>query len=313
MLEDAKRIDDLEARLEEAVAAQLGEDATQAIPGTPPDEHPDEPPHASPNALTDQPADTDTETRADDTADAVTTGIEEDTADVAQDDAGAGGAAKKRGDKNRKKVKKARAKSADSGARKGSQKRARKGEQAAAGKEHEAPMGSSRGIETLFRTAYDTQLGLTSLADAKANMMISINGIMISIIIAAVVPRLEDNTLLLLPTAIFLIGTLVAIVFAIRAAQPRIWQRKAPVSEHDGRDNLLFFGEFARRTEQQFVDDMVELAADRTRTYEAMLRNIYGLGAVLRRKFHLLSISYASFMLALVLGAASTIAVYLLA
>jgi hypothetical protein len=39
--------------------------------------------------------------------------------------------------------------------------------------------GSSRGIETMFRTAYQVQMDLTGLADNKANMMISINGIII--------------------------------------------------------------------------------------------------------------------------------------
>jgi len=52
-------------------------------------------------------------------------------------------------------------------------------------------LGSTRGVETLFRSAYRVQMELTSLADNKANMMISINGIIISIIIASVAPKLD--------------------------------------------------------------------------------------------------------------------------
>ena len=48
--------------------------------------------------------------------------------------------------------------------------------------------GSARGVETMFRNVYRVQMDLTSLADNKANMMISINGIIISIILAAVAP-----------------------------------------------------------------------------------------------------------------------------
>ena len=44
--------------------------------------------------------------------------------------------------------------------------------------------GSSRSIETLFRSAYRTQLALTSIADTKANIMISVNGFIITGIIA---------------------------------------------------------------------------------------------------------------------------------
>ena len=54
-------------------------------------------------------------------------------------------------------------------------------------------LGTNRGIETMFRSAYRVQMELTALADNKANMMISINGIIISIIIASVAPKLDAN------------------------------------------------------------------------------------------------------------------------
>lgn len=174
-------------------------------------------------------------------------------------------------------------------------------------------VGSSRGIETLFRTAYDTQLSLTALADAKANMLISVNGVIISIIIAAIAPRLQDNELLLIPTSILLLGTISAIVFAILAAQPRVRNTKPgePITPERDR-GILFFGEFSRRSEDEFVDTMLTVVGSRARTYDAMLRNIYGLGAVLRRKFRLLSIAYTSFMFALVLGALSSMIAFTL-
>ena len=68
-------------------------------------------------------------------------------------------------------------------------------------------LGTRRGIETMFRSAYRVQMDLTGLADNKANMMVSINGIIISIIIAAVAPKLDANPWLLLPSTVFLIGT----------------------------------------------------------------------------------------------------------
>jgi hypothetical protein len=44
--------------------------------------------------------------------------------------------------------------------------------------------------------------------------------------------------------------------------------------------------------------------------YETMIRNIYGLGKVLRKKFALLQVAYTAFMLALVLGVLSFIGVF---
>ena len=74
------------------------------------------------------------------------------------------------------------------------------------GKKKDLGIGTSRGIETMFRTSYRVQQDLVAIADAKANIMISVNGLIISIILAAVSPRIGGLPLLVLPTSILLIG-----------------------------------------------------------------------------------------------------------
>jgi len=172
-------------------------------------------------------------------------------------------------------------------------------------------IGSNRGIETMLRSAYRVQMDLTGLADNKANMMISINGIIISVIIAAVAPKLDANPWLLIPTAIFLVGNLVSIVYAILAARPRISSQ--PISLQDLRHsegNILFFGNFANMPEDEFVEGMIDVVEDKTVMYETMIRNIYGLGSVLRKKFALLQVAYSVFMVALITGVLSFLAVF---
>ena len=175
---------------------------------------------------------------------------------------------------------------------------------------HDA-LGTNRGIETMFRSAYRVQMDLTGLADNKANMMISINGIIISIIIASVAPKLDANPWLLIPSTVFLLGTLISIVFAILAARPRVSSQ--PISLEDLRHsegNILFFGNFANMSEDEFLEGMVDLMHDNTVVYETMVRNIYGLGSVLRKKFALLQIAYTAFMAALIVGVFSFIGVF---
>jgi hypothetical protein len=177
--------------------------------------------------------------------------------------------------------------------------------------QHKKAPGTARGIETMFRSAYRVQMDLTSLADNKANMMISINGIIISIIIAAVAPKLDNNPWLLLPATVFLIGNLVSIVFAILAARPRV--STEPITLQDlehSQGNILFFGNFANLREEHFVSGMMDLIQDREVLYETMIRNLHGLGSVLRKKFALLQVAYTAFMVALILGVASFIGVF---
>ena len=173
-------------------------------------------------------------------------------------------------------------------------------------------LGTNRGIETMFRSAYRVQMDLTGLADNKANMMISINGIIISIIIASVAPKLDANPWLLIPSTVFLLGTLISIVYAILAARPRVSSQ--PITLDDLRHsegNILFFGNFANMSEDEFLEGMVELVQDKTVVYESMIRNIYGLGSVLKKKFALLQVAYTIFMAALIIGVTSFIGVFI--
>ena len=177
---------------------------------------------------------------------------------------------------------------------------------------HKKAPGTNRGIETMFRSAYRVQMELTALADNKANMMTSINGIIISIIIAAVAPKLDANPWLLVPSTVILIGTLISIVFSILAARPRV--NTATITLEDlkhSEGNILFFGNFANLEKNQFTEGMLELMADKHLLYETMIHNLHDLGLVLKKKFALLKIAYTAFMAALVLGVLSFISVFI--
>jgi hypothetical protein len=171
---------------------------------------------------------------------------------------------------------------------------------------------AERAADTMFRSAYRVQMDLTALADNKANMMISINGIVMSIIIASVAPKLDNNPWLLIPTVVLLLGNLVSMVYAVMAARPRVKSPalNPPIPTKPG-GNLLFFGTFANMREDDFVQAMTELMEERMPVYETMIRNIYGIGTVLFRKFLLLQYAYTSFMLALIMGVSSFLVVFI--
>jgi hypothetical protein len=173
------------------------------------------------------------------------------------------------------------------------------------------PPGSNRGIETMFRNIYRVQMDLTGLADNKANMMISINGIIISIIIAAVAPKLDSNPWLMIPTTLLLLGTMVSLVYSIQAARPRVSHQSITLGDlRHSEGNLLFFGNFAYLRESEFLEGMGELMGDREAIYEAMIRDIHGIGSVLNKKFHLLQKAYWVFMVALVAGVLAFLGVF---
>jgi hypothetical protein len=170
--------------------------------------------------------------------------------------------------------------------------------------------GSARGIETMFRTSYRTHIDMSSLADSKANIMISVNSLILSITLAALASKIDTNSWLLIPLIVLLLSCLVSGGFAVIAARPRVTNRRVTLDDvRQNRANILFFGNFVNLPEDEFVLGMTELLRDPDRLYLNMLRDIYSLGGVLVRKFHYLRISYNVFMGGLVVGVISFIVV----
>lgn len=177
--------------------------------------------------------------------------------------------------------------------------------------EGKGSLGTSRGVETMFRTAYQTQMSLFQLADNKANIMISINGIMISIILASISPRIDASPWLLGPSVVLLLGSLTSMFYAVLAARPRVDTRAATLDAvREGRANILFFGHFVQLGEDDYLDGMVELLRDNDRLYTALIRDIYSLGGLLLKKYRLLRVSYVAFIAAVGTGVLLFIAVF---
>lgn len=168
-----------------------------------------------------------------------------------------------------------------------------------------------RGISDMFRTLYRTHLDLSGIADNKSNIMISINGIIISIILASISPGIDKNPWLLIPTALLLISCVCSMIFAVLSARPRISNEKITLEDvRSNKANILFFGNYHTMQREEFVEGLEELMQDSTNLYDNLSRDIYGVGKVLAKKYKLLRFSYDIFMIGLVLSVLSFIIVF---
>ena len=163
--------------------------------------------------------------------------------------------------------------------------------------------GRGRSVETFFRVSYRMHVDMSSLADTKANIMISINGIIISVLLAGTAGFGGGRSTLLLPASAILLGALASMVFAVLAARPRVGRSDVTLEEaRADRKSILFFGSFVSLPAGDFVEAMDEMLDDAPRLHAAMLRDIHGLGVVLDRKFRLLRTSYTLFMWGMGIG-----------
>jgi len=162
---------------------------------------------------------------------------------------------------------------------------------------------AGRGIETMFRTAYRTHVELSALADTKANIMIPINGIIITILFASASDTVGSAPALLLPAAVLVLTCLGSLLFAILAARPRISSENVDVRDvRSGKRNILFFGNFVNIPEEEFVERILDLMSRRDDLYSSLARDLYSLGGVLSRKYQLIRTSYTVFMVGLTIG-----------
>ena len=154
-----------------------------------------------------------------------------------------------------------------------------------------------RGVETMFRITSRNHVEFSNMVDGKANIMISINTLVISVVISVLFRKLDSNTFMTIPTFVFMAVCLLTIVYAVLASRPKV---TAGVFTRDDitskRANLLFFGNFYRVPVEEFEWGMREMLKDKDYLYDSMIRDFYYLGQVLGKKYHYLRISYTIFM-----------------
>lgn len=161
----------------------------------------------------------------------------------------------------------------------------------------------TRGIETMYRITSRNHMTLSGMADTKANIMISINSIMLSILVSVLIRKFEEYPNLIVPTLIIVVVCLAAIVFSILATRPNITSGKFTRTDiKKKRTNLLFFGNFHRMKLVDYMWGMREMLKDGDYLYGSLTKDIYFLGVVLGKKYRFLRISYTIFMYGFVIA-----------
>ena len=160
-----------------------------------------------------------------------------------------------------------------------------------------------RGVETMYRTTYNTHNNLSALADHKANLMLSINTIMVSITVSVLVPQLSNSHQLIFPTVVLLSVCLISIIFAALSTRPKITEGIVTIQAiKEKRSNLLFFGNFHNMTLEDFQWGMTEMIKDPDFQYNSMTRDLYFLGKVLAKKYKYLTFCYNFFMIGMIVS-----------
>ncbi len=162
---------------------------------------------------------------------------------------------------------------------------------------------SERSIDTLFRVTLKNHLTLSDIADTKANILLSVNAIIISMALSNLIPKFDNpsNHFLIYPTVIFVLFSVISMVLSVIATRPSVTSGKFTKEDVENKKvNLLFFGNFHKMKLGEFEAALNVVMNDKDYLYSSMTKDLYFLGKVLDRKYKILRLTYTIFMIGII-------------
>ena len=162
--------------------------------------------------------------------------------------------------------------------------------------------GTNAARQTLYRVTVRNQLRSISIADGKANILVGINSILISLIIAFLGAQSSFNNIsfsseldLHVPLILFLLACLASAYFAILAVRPMIFPWKANVPRK------LFFKDVREVDLEAYQEFLKEVLESGESVYETLNSDMWLLSQGIIRKYNLLRAGYLIFLAGLAL------------
>ena len=167
--------------------------------------------------------------------------------------------------------------------------------------------------ETLYRVVIRNQLNSIGIADQKANIILGINTIIISIIITILgfestltslkfVTELDLNVSL----SVLLLTSIVSGIIAILVVRPvaTLWSKESK--------SKLFFRNYKTYSMEAFKAEMDEMLQSSENIYDSLNTDMYLFGKAVHRKYRLLRHAYHAFLVGIILTVASFFVFYYL-
>jgi hypothetical protein len=148
----------------------------------------------------------------------------------------------------------------------------------------------SRGVQTLFRTLSRNHYNLLKMVDNKARIMLTVNSIISSLLLGALVlvPANGEFTITI-GTRILVICSLFSMIFAIFSMLPhRYIGKEFRASNYKG---TLYADNFANQSLVEFKEELNRIMESGQNTYDEMVVDLYFLGKAIAKKQRLLLIS----------------------
>ncbi|MFT6322396.1 MAG: hypothetical protein ACJAT4_003332 [Granulosicoccus sp.] len=170
---------------------------------------------------------------------------------------------------------------------------------------------NSKGAQVMFKTALRNHIDLTNIADNKANIILTINAIILTIALPLLSTYASENHHLYVPAFFLLSTNMASIVYGALVTRPGKMQGKTDLTKiKEGRSNLFFFGNFYKMKIEEYRIGVTEIISDEDLIDKVIMTDLYYLGQALGRKYELLRTCYTVFMVGMILTVATFVVAF---
>ena len=161
----------------------------------------------------------------------------------------------------------------------------------------------NRSAQMMFKTSLRNHLDLSALADNKANIMLSVNALIITIIMPVAVSFIQGNLYLLFPLTTLLLTCLASMIYATLATRPiKMSGTTSQEKIQNGKANLFFFGNFYKMNFDEYKANLQDSISREEALDDAIMRDLFFLGKSLGIKYSQLRVCYTIFMIGITLS-----------
>ncbi len=160
----------------------------------------------------------------------------------------------------------------------------------------------SKTVDTFFRNALKSNLELTSLADTKASILISVNGFILTVIMTASGFMLNDEKMIY-PFNAIIITSLISILLGILAIRPRFKEHLFKESHSLEYSSVLYFQDMISKTPSDYIKEVKKVIKNQEDTNDNIIKHLYILSAEINLKYKWLRRAYGAFGVGLLVSA----------
>ena len=164
-------------------------------------------------------------------------------------------------------------------------------------------------IQTL-RTAHQNQTQLNLMADQKANILIGTLVLMYTVVFTRILTLVVYSDQVMVPLATFIVLEIIPLVLTTLVLIPRNIKGMNNISI-DEMPNPLFFGFFTKFTEKDYCNFMEKSLFNNKSARIFLIKDLYQIGVILKRKYSLLRLAYIFAMIGLLIPLLLWVVIYM--